>query len=100
LSLSRSSIDPQNPTTPIESLVITDFTALQRSQWIVSEPLIVSGVDELPVVPRKVVDRFRIRGFVEGDRGLIGCGGRESITAFVDSPPVIDSRQVTDDSCT
>jgi hypothetical protein len=29
----------------------------------------VVGVNELPVVPRKVIDRSEVRGFVEGDRG-------------------------------
>jgi hypothetical protein len=40
----------------------------RQYQWVVTlEPLIAVEVDELPVVPKKIVDRFRVRGFVEGD---------------------------------
>ncbi len=39
-------------------------------------------VGGVPVVPRRVVNRFRVRGFVEGDRGSEGVGVR---SAAVDS---------------
>jgi hypothetical protein len=42
----------------------------RRYRWVVTlEPLVIVEVDELPVVPRKVVDSFGVRGFVEVDRG-------------------------------
>jgi hypothetical protein len=40
----------------------------RRYRWVVAlEVSIIVGVDELPMVPRKVVDRFGVSGFVEGD---------------------------------
>jgi hypothetical protein len=52
----------------------------RRSQWAVAlEPLSVLEVDELPVMPRKVVDLFEIRGFVEGDRDSEGFGDRSTM---------------------
>jgi hypothetical protein len=49
----------------------------RRYRWVVSlEPSITIGVDEVPVVQRKVIDRFGIRGFVEGDRDSEGFEDR------------------------
>jgi hypothetical protein len=40
----------------------------RRYRWVVTlESSIVVEVNELPVVPRRVIDRFGIRGFVESD---------------------------------
>jgi hypothetical protein len=42
----------------------------RRYQWVVTlEPLVIVEVDEVPVVARQAIDRFGIRGFVEGDQG-------------------------------
>jgi hypothetical protein len=45
--------------------------------------LIVSEVGELPVVPRKVIDRYGVRGFVEGDRGSEGLGVRSGMVVAI-----------------
>jgi hypothetical protein len=42
----------------------------RRYQWVVAlEALRAVGIDEVLVMPRKVVDRFGVGGFVEVDRG-------------------------------
>jgi hypothetical protein len=47
----------------------------RRYRWVVTlEPLITVEIDDVPVVPRKVVDRFGVRRFVEGDRDSEGFG--------------------------
>jgi hypothetical protein len=52
----------------------------RRYRWVVTlEPLVIVGVDEVPVVQRKVVDRFGVRDFVEGDRGSEGFGVRSAV---------------------
>jgi hypothetical protein len=44
----------------------------RRYRWVVAlERSIAVEVDEVLVVPRKVVDPLGVRGFVEGDRGLV-----------------------------
>jgi hypothetical protein len=51
----------------------------QRYRWVVTlESLVIVEVDEVLVVPRKVIDRFGVRGFVEGDRGSGGFGDRSA----------------------
>jgi hypothetical protein len=52
----------------------------RQYQWVVTlEVLIVGGIDELPVVPRRVIDRFGVRGSGEGDRGSEGFGDRSAV---------------------
>jgi hypothetical protein len=52
----------------------------QRYRWVVTlEASISVGVDELPVVPRRVFDRLGVRGFVEGDGGSEGFGVRSAL---------------------
>jgi hypothetical protein len=49
----------------------------RRYRWVVAlEPLSVVEIDGVLVVPRKVIDRFGVRGFVEGDRGSEGFRDR------------------------
>jgi hypothetical protein len=44
----------------------------RRYRWVVAlERSIAVEVDELPVLPRRVIDRSGVRGFVEGNRGLV-----------------------------
>jgi hypothetical protein len=54
-----------------QGIVVLAATVIDRRyRWVVTlEPSIVVEVDELLVVPRKVVDRFGVMGSVEGDRG-------------------------------
>jgi hypothetical protein len=49
----------------------------RRYRWVVTlEVSIVVEVDELPVVPRRVIDRLGIGRVVEGDRDSEGLGVR------------------------
>jgi hypothetical protein len=49
----------------------------RRYRWVVTlEPAVTVEVNELPVVPRKIVDRFRVRGFVESNRPPAKMFGR------------------------
>jgi hypothetical protein len=60
-----------------EIVVLAAAVIDRRYRWVVTlEPSIAVEVDELPVVPRKVVDRFGVRGFGEVDRGSEGFGDR------------------------
>jgi hypothetical protein len=56
----------------------------RRYQWVVAlEPLVIVEVDEVPVVQRKVIDGFGVRGFVEGDRGSEGVGVRSGMVEAI-----------------
>jgi hypothetical protein len=61
-----------------QGIVVLAAAAIDRRyQWVVTlESLSVVEIDEMPVVPRKVVDRSGVRGFVEGDRDSEGVGVR------------------------
>jgi hypothetical protein len=66
----------------------------RRYRWVVTlEPSIALEIDEVPVVPRKVVDRFGIRGFVEGDRGSKGVGIRSVVVEGKRSPRLLLRRR-------
>jgi hypothetical protein len=52
----------------------------RRYRWVVTlEPSIAVEVSELPMVPRRVIDRFGGRGFVEGDQGSKDFGVRSAV---------------------
>jgi hypothetical protein len=52
----------------------------RRYRWVVTlEPSITVEIDELPVVPRKVGDRFGVRGSGEGDGGSEVLGVRSAV---------------------
>jgi hypothetical protein len=52
----------------------------RRYRWVVTlEPLVIVGVDEVPVVQRKVIDHFGVRGFVEGHQCSEGVGVRSAV---------------------
>jgi hypothetical protein len=56
-------------------VVIAAAVIDRRYRWVVTlEPSITVEISELLVVPRRVIDRFRVRDFVEGDRGSEGFG--------------------------
>jgi hypothetical protein len=66
----------------------------QRYRWVVSlESSIIVGVSELPVVTRWVIDRFGVRGFVEGDRGSEGFEDRSAVLEGNRSPRLLIRRQ-------
>jgi hypothetical protein len=66
----------------------------RRYQWVVTlEPLVIVEVDEVPVVARQVIDRFRIRGFVEGDWGSKGFEDRSGVVEGKRSPRLLIRRQ-------
>jgi hypothetical protein len=66
----------------------------RRYRWVVAlEPLVIVEVDEVPVVQRKVVDRFGVRGFVEGDGGSEGLGDRSAAVEAKRSPRLLIRRQ-------
>jgi hypothetical protein len=50
-----------------QGIVVVEASVIdQRYRWVVAlEPLITLEVNELPVVPRRVIDRSGVRGFVE-----------------------------------
>jgi hypothetical protein len=51
----------------------------RRYRWVVAlEPSIVVEIDGVLVVPRKVIDRFGVRGSGEDDRGSEGFGVRSA----------------------
>jgi hypothetical protein len=76
-------------------VVLTAAVIDRRYRWVVTlEETIAVEVDEMLVVPRKVIDRSGVRGFVEGDRGSEDFGGREAIAMFVDSSPMMDPQQM------
>jgi hypothetical protein len=45
------------------------------------------------VVPRKIIDRFGGRGFVEGDRGSEGFGDRSAVVETKSLPRLLLRRQ-------
>jgi hypothetical protein len=49
-------------------------------------------VNEISVVPRWVIDRFGIRGFVEGDWGSEGFEDRSAVGQGNRSPPLLIRR--------
>jgi hypothetical protein len=52
----------------------------RRYRWVVTvEPSIIVATNNLPVIPRRAVDRFEVRGFVDGDRGSEGHGVRSAL---------------------
>jgi hypothetical protein len=66
----------------------------RRYQWVATlEPLIVVETNDLPVVPKKIVDRFGVRGFVEGDRSGEGFGDRSSLGQAKSSPRLLICRR-------
>jgi hypothetical protein len=66
----------------------------RRYRWVVTlEPLVIVEVDEVPVVPRKVVDRSGVRGSVEGDRGSERFGVRSGVVEKDRSPHPLIRRQ-------
>jgi hypothetical protein len=67
----------------------------RRYQWVVTlEPLGAVGTDDVPVVPRKVVNRFGVRGFVESDRGCKGVEVRSAVVEAKRSPRLLLRRQL------
>jgi hypothetical protein len=52
-----------------QGVVVVEAVVIDRRyRWVVAlEPSIAVGVSELPMVPRQVIDRSEIRGFVDGD---------------------------------
>jgi hypothetical protein len=66
----------------------------RRYRWVVVlEPSIAVEVDELPVVPRRVIDRFGVRGFVEDDRGSEGFRDRSVVVEAESLPRLLLRRQ-------
>jgi hypothetical protein len=64
-----------------QGIVVVEAAVIDRRyRWVVAlESSIVVGVSELPVVPKRVIDRFGVRGFVEGDRGSEGFEDRSAL---------------------
>jgi hypothetical protein len=63
----------------------------RRYRWVAAlEPSITVEVDE---VPGKVIDRFGIRGFVEGDWGSKGFEDRSGVVEGKRSPRLLIRRQ-------
>jgi hypothetical protein len=63
----------------------------RRYRWVVAlEPSIAVGV---PVVPRKVIDRFGVRGFVESDQDSMGFEDRSVVVEGNRSPHLLIRRQ-------
>jgi hypothetical protein len=66
----------------------------RRYRWVVALELSIAvEVNELPVVPRQVIDRVGIRGFVDGDRGSEGFGDRSVVVQGRRSPRLLIRRQ-------
>jgi hypothetical protein len=62
----------------------------RRYRWVVTlEPSIGVEVSELPVVPRRVVDRSGIRGFVDGDQGSERVGDRSGMVEAKSLPRLL-----------
>jgi hypothetical protein len=75
-------------------VVLTAAVIDRRYRWVVTlEPLRAVGVDELPVVPRKVIDRSGVRGFVEVDRGSERFEDRSVVVEGVRSQRLLIRRQ-------
>jgi hypothetical protein len=75
-------------------VVLTAAVIDRRYRWVVAlEALIAVGVDELPVVPRKVVDRSGVRGFVEVDQGSEEVGVRSVVVEAKSLPRLLLRRQ-------
>jgi hypothetical protein len=67
----------------------------RRYRWVVAlEPSSVVGVNELSVVPRGVVDRFGVRGFIEGDQGSGGFGDRSAVVEAKSLPRLLLRHQL------
>jgi hypothetical protein len=77
-----------------QGVVVVEAAVIDRRyRWVVAlEPLIIVEVNELSVVPRRVVDRFGVRGFVEGDRGFEGFED-QSVVEGKRSPRLLIRRQ-------
>jgi hypothetical protein len=66
----------------------------RRYRWVVTlEVSIIVEVGGVPVVPRKVVDRFGVRDFDEGDRGSEGFGVRSAVVEGKRSPRLLLRRR-------
>jgi hypothetical protein len=75
-------------------VVLTAAVIDRRYRWVVAlERSIAVEVDEVLVVPRKVVDRLGVRGFVEGDGGSEGFGVRSAVVEGKRSPRLLIRRQ-------
>jgi hypothetical protein len=78
-----------------QGIVVLAAAVIDRRYWwvVALEPSIAVEVDELPVVPRKVVDRSGVRGFVEGDGGSEGFGVRSVVVEGKRSPRLLLRRR-------
>jgi hypothetical protein len=66
----------------------------RRYRWVVTlEVSITVEFGKLPVIPRKVGDRFEIRGFVEGDGGSEGFWDRSAVVEAKSLPCLLLRRQ-------
>jgi hypothetical protein len=66
----------------VADVIVREASALpnRRYHWVVTlEPLIAVEIVGVSVVPRKVVDRFGVSGFVEVDRGSERFGDRSAV---------------------
>jgi hypothetical protein len=67
--------------------------ALEGSITCGASEAIAVEVDELPVVPRRVIDRFGVRGGVEGDWSSGGFKDRSGVVEGKRSPRLLIRRQ-------
>jgi hypothetical protein len=75
-------------------VVLTAAVIDRRYRWVVAlEASIAVGVGGVLLVPRKVGDRFGVRGFVEGDRGSKGFEDRSGVVEGKRSPRLVHHRQ-------
>jgi hypothetical protein len=78
-----------------QGIVVLAAAAIDRRyRWVVAlEPLSVVEIDELPVVPRGVFDRFGVRGFIESDQDSEEFGVRSAVVEAKRSPRLLIRRQ-------
>jgi hypothetical protein len=78
-----------------QGVVVVEAAMIDRSyRWVVAlESSIVVEVNELPVVPRRVIDRSGARGFVEGDRDSEEFEDRSVVVEGNRSPRLLIRRQ-------
>jgi hypothetical protein len=77
-----------------EIVVMAAAVIDRRYRWVVTlEPLSVIRVDDVPVVPRKVIERFEVGRVDESDRGSEGVEDRSAAVQGKSLPRLLLRRQ-------
>ncbi len=78
-----------------QGVAVIEASVIDRLyRWVVTLELSITvEVNEPPVVPRRVIDRFGVRGFVESDGGSEGFGDRSVVVEVKQLPRLLIRRQ-------